>query len=450
MHIEKEGVLVLILMSLINIVDYFHRYILSATKDLIKKDLKLSDLQTGIVYTSFIICYMIVSPIIGVLAEKYTFKRKYIIVFGVFMWSVATSVTALCNNFYTLLIPRVLFGFGEAIYGTIGPALLSDFFIPSQRNVVMSIFYAATPIGCALSYVVSGVMGQHIGWRLTCAWLGLLGIIAIPLLFIREPKVGEKDTIETKNLIDHGVFKTHNTLANKPYIFAVAGYVAVTFGMGGFSDWLPTFFYRYHNMSIEYAGMVNGGIVVIGGLLGALLGGFVNEVIDKRLLRTFDKIYTTNNLVMKESIKRHACFLTSSISMLISTMLACLALFYFQNEIIVVLILFGFATFFGWWYNGPINGIIQNCVDAKLRVLSNGMCVLFIHLFGDAISPSIIGGISDVTNGNLRISLILVPISFLISSIIWFVGWIVSSASTITVCEYDDKDINKSLNDISQ
>lgn len=434
MHIEKEGVMILILMSLINIVDYFHRYILSATKDLIKKDLNLSDLQTGIVYTSFIVCYMIVSPIIGIIAEKYTLsgKRKYIIVFGVFIWSVATSMTALCNNFYTLLIPRLLFGFGEAIYGTIGPALLSDYFIPSQRNVIMSIFYAATPIGCALSYVVSGIMGQHIGWRLTCAWLGLLGFVAIPLLFVREPKVGEKDTIETKNLIDHDVHKTYNTLVNKPYIFAVAGYVAVTFGMGGFSDWLPTFFCRYHNMSIEYAGIINGGIVVIGGLSGALLGGFVNECIDKT--RTIKNAY----------------FLTSSVSMLISTVLASLALYCFQTKIIAVLTLFGFATFFGWWYNGPINGLIQNCVDAKLRILSNGICVLFIHLFGDAISPSIIGGISDVTNSNLRISLMLVPISFLISSLIWFVGWLVCPAPTIIVCEYDNRDINKSLNDISQ
>lgn len=395
-------------MSFINILDYFHRYIPSTLKDQIKADLHLSDFQTGVVYTSFIICYMIVCPIIGFISTKWNFKRKYVIVVGVILWSIATSVTGLCNSFYVILIPRILFGIGEAIYGTLGPALLSDFFIPSQRNIVMSIFYAATPIGCALGYIVAGQMGQYIGWRLTCLYLGIPGVIAFALLFIREPKIGEKDTEETHSLLGpFNMEEQHGTLLNWTYVFTVAGFVAVTFGMGGFSDWLPVYFQRYYGMSIQNSGLINGVIVVIGGLSGAIIGGFTTEFVQKHI---------TN---------KHPYFLVSGISMGISAILAAIALYCCQNMLIIVLITFGFSVFFGWWYNGPINGIIQNCVPARLRPRANGMCVLFIHMFGDAISPSIIGAVSDHTNHNLRIALVMIPISFAISSLIWIVGWFV-------------------------
>lgn len=421
MTINREGVIVLTIMSILNILDYFHRYIPSALKDLIKEDLHLSDLQTGIVYTSFIICYMIVCPLIGIITKRWNLNGKYInrrniIIIGIIMWSIATSMTGLCKSFYTILIPRIIFGFGEAIYGTLGPAMLSDFFIPSQRSVIMAIFYAATPVGCALGYAITGVLGQHIGWRMTCVYLGIPGILALSLLFIREPTIGEKDVPEeTQPLIINSQEPqniTNDSLLNGTYIFTVAGFVAVTFGMGGFSDWLPTFFSRYHGMSIQMAGLVNGGIVVVGGLFGALIGGYVNE------------------LIIKYVTKRHPYFLISGIAMEISAILSIMALYCFQNTLFAVLLLFGFAVFFGWLYNGPINAIIQNCVPANLRPHANGMSVLFIHLFGDSISPAIIGAISDNTNENLRVALILVPVSFVVASLLWLMGWFIAPVPT--------------------
>jgi MFS family permease len=408
MNVSRESILVMILMSFINVLDYFHRYIPSTLKDQIKADLYLSDFQTGVVYTSFIVSYMIVCPIIGFVAIKWNFKRKYVIAAGIILWSIATSVTGLCNSFYIILIPRILFGIGEAIYGTLGPALLCDFFIPSQRSIIMSIFYAATPVGCALGYIIAGQMGQYIGWRLTCLYLGIPGVIALVLLFIREPKVGEKDTEETHSLLESfNTEEPHGSLLNWTYVFTVAGFVAVTFGMGGFSDWLPVYFIRYYEMSVQKSGFITGVIVVVGGLSGAVCGGFVTEFVKKHIT------------------SHHTYFLVSGISMGVCAIMAAIALYCCNNILITVLITFGFSVFFGWWYNGPINGIIQNCVPAKLRPQANGVCVLFIHLFGDAISPSIIGVVSDHTNHNLRIALIMIPISFAISALIWTIGWFV-------------------------
>jgi MFS family permease len=353
--------------------------------------------------------YMIMSPIIGFLTDRYNLQRKYGIVVGLLIMGVSTSLTGLCNSFVSILFPRIMFGIGVAIYGTLVPTFMSDFYEPSKRNIVLSIFFSATPIGCAIGYTVAGTLSYYVGWKLTFIYLGIPSILSIGLLFLREPVRGEKDTDEDSILIND----KRVTLCNPTYIFAVAGYIAVTFGMGGFSDWLPTFFTRYHGLTVQMAGTINGIIVVAGGLTGALFGGIVSD------------------LTRKYITARHPYFLVSGVSMLISAVSASLAMYMWQNLLSVVLAMFSLAVFFGWWFNGPINGIIQNCVPARLRTQANGVCALFIHLFGDAFSPSIIGLISDKTGGNLRGALMVVPISFAVSAVVWLIGWFAVSTPKV-------------------
>ena len=50
------------------------------------------------------------------------------------------------------------------------------------------------------------------------------------------------------------------------------------------------------------------------------------------------------------------------------------------------------------------------------------MSILSIHLLGDAISPPIVGAISDRT-GNLTIGIGLIPVMLLLGALIWGVGW---------------------------
>ena len=137
-----------------------------------------------------------------------------------------------------------------------------------------------------------------------------------------------------------------SSILNGQFVIAVLGYIATTFGMGGFSDWLPSFFTRYHGMTLSEAGLVNGGIIVIGGLFGTLLGGILADVVAK---------YIT---------ERHPMLIFSGLTMLVSAVCGLFALVKFQDIILVVEILLGGAVFFGWCYNGPINAVILNSVSS--------------------------------------------------------------------------------------
>jgi hypothetical protein len=79
------------------------------------------------------------------------------------------------------------------------------------------------------------------------------------------------------------------------------------------------------------------------------------------------------------------------------------------------------AQFFLWFYNGPINAVLVNTVSASLRVRAFSLSILCIHLFGDAISPSAVGFLSD--RGGLPSALTLIPLSMGLGALVWGVAW---------------------------
>src|SRR5207244_5588623 len=91
--------------------------------------------------------------------------RPPLIVLGVMIWSVATTLAGFARGFASLLVARSTVGVGEAAYGTIAPALLADAFPFEKRGRVLSIFFAAIPVGSAAGYILGDVVNQHFGWR---------------------------------------------------------------------------------------------------------------------------------------------------------------------------------------------------------------------------------------------------------------------------------------------
>src|SRR5204862_468235 len=82
----------------------------------------------------------------------------------------------------------------------------------------------------------------------------------------------------------------------------------------------------------------------------------------------------------------------------------------------------GFAQFFLWFYNGPVNTVIANAVPPAMRARAFSLSILSIHLFGDAISPPIIGALSDHT-GSLPLAVMIVPAAMGVGAAIWGLGW---------------------------
>jgi MFS family permease len=387
-----------IVLTAMNLLNYIDRYVPSAVKDLFKKDLGFTDVQTSLPLTAFVIVYMLTSPVFGSLADRWS--RKALIAAGVALWSLATAGAALATGFVSFMIARSLVGVGEAAYATISPSLISDYYPPERRNRILTFFYVAIPVGAALGFTLGGLVGHAYGWRIAFLVCGLPGLLAAGLvLLIKEPKRGGLDP-EPVREIPSWPEALRVLRRTAPYLFAVAGYVAVTWAGGGMADWFPTFLSRYRGMNTAEAGSLTGTATVVGGLAGTLVGGLLADWLKRKT--------------------RSPYLALSCLSMIPAAGFAIFALTAHGKLAIGLGILL--AQFFMWFYNGPINAIIVNSVTAGMRARAVSMSILSIHLLGDAISPTIIGEISD-QSGNLMNGMILIPVMMLLGAAIWGTGW---------------------------
>lgn len=388
----NPAVATLVLLIGLNLLNYIDRYILPGEVSLIKSEFHATDQQMGALTTALFFFYMFAAPATGWLGDR--FRRKPLIIAGAVLWSLATLGTAWVHDYWTLYIRHALVGVGEATFGIFAPAVLADFYPERDRNRILSIFYLAIPVGAALGYLAGGEMGSIWGWRtpfFVCALPGLV-IAALYGWLGREPVRGASDRV--KQSLDRttvlGLFR------NPAFLTATFGLAMLTFAMGGISAWMAEFLHRFSGLSVGGAGTVMGASLVIDGIAGTAVGGWLAQ----RWLRT----------------NHRALYLLSFWSVALT--LPCGVMLFFGPSAWAIPTLF-VTEFFLFLNTGPLNTAIVNSVSAPVRATAISLNLLFIHLFGDTFSPTIIGAISD--RSNLRLALGATLIFLVISAtILWF------------------------------
>src|SRR5579884_1909696 len=140
------------LLLAINLFNYIDRQVLAAVEPDIRKALlphvANPRAKMGLLFTAFIVTYMVIAPLFGFLAERVS--RWWLIGIGVLVWSLASGASGLAQTFTALLITRCFVGCGEGAYGPVAPTVISDLFPVRIRGQVMSYFYLAIPVGGAL------------------------------------------------------------------------------------------------------------------------------------------------------------------------------------------------------------------------------------------------------------------------------------------------------------
>ncbi|WP_437762650.1 MFS transporter [Sorangium sp. So ce281] len=385
-------------LTAVNLLNYADRFITSAVKDLFKRDLHLSDTETSLPLSAFIVVYMITSPLFGSLGDR--LPRKKILAAGAALWSAATGLAGLATGFWSLVISRALVGIGEAAYVSLCPSLFSDFYPPAKRNRILTLFYTAVPVGLALGYVAGGLIGHHLGWRAAFMICGFPGVFAAGLvLLIREPPRGIYDN--SRPVSPPSWLEVLRSLVkNREYVLAVAGYTAVTFAGGAMGDWLPTYLSRSRGMNIGEAGSAMGITMIVGGLGGTLLGGFGADLLGRFTRRPYLAL--------------------SALSTVAAALFAMLTIV-LENRLAILTCMF-FAQLFMWFYNAPINAVLINLVDGHSRARAFALAVLVTHMLGDALSPPIAGYIADLT-GSVGLALTLTPVGLLVAALLWAVAW---------------------------
>jgi MFS transporter, Spinster family, sphingosine-1-phosphate transporter len=276
--------------------------------------------------------------------------------------------------------------------------LIADYFPAGQRGRVMAFFFCAIPVGSALGYVVGGLVDAHFGWRAAFFVAGAPGLaLAALCLLLRDPPRGAHDAPRTAAVeLPQAPQATYRRLLhNRPYVLTVLGYAAYTFAMGGLAFWMPAFLERARGIPRSEATVSFGTIVVITGFVGTFVGGWMGDYFAKN--------------------SRQAYLWLSAISTLIAAPFVWLALTTNSHSLYVVYMVTAQLCLF--LSTGPINAAIINLVIASERATAIALSVFAIHLLGDALSPLIVGALSDAFS--LQQSIKILPVAVLVGGFVW-------------------------------
>ena len=432
---ENAPYLSLAFLTGLNLFNYLDRYVLPAVLTPLQKDLHLSAGDAGWANTAFMLGYFVTSPFFGFLGDR--FPRKWLIAFGIFVWSLGTTLTAFSTGFVLLLVFRVLVGLGEASYATLSPAWLSDLFPPARRNNALTIFYVAIPVGSALGFIAGGLVLGHADtapllialkefclrtihstvagggdWRPAFLLAGAPGLLlALGLLFLREPARGETEVgdITGSSALHHAA----PTLRDVVNLFRIAdfnlvlvGYTAYTFALAAFGFWAAKFLNQVHGVKYENADHFFGLTLVVTGLFATMAGGFAATAWQRRYRAGYSTLLAGSVLLAIPAAT--LAFLTKST---------------LQSEVSLAA-----AMFLLFLPTGPINTLIVESVPAVLRASAMALSIFVIHLFGDLWSPLIVGKLSDAWSVaahpemGLQHAVLILPAVLVIAAAFW--GWL--------------------------
>lgn len=266
----------LLLLTLINVMNFVDRQLLPSFANFIKPDLGLTDTQYGLLTgLFFLIFYAVAGLFMGMLADLT--HRPRLIAGAIALWSLLTAASGLAKGFVSLAIPRALIGVGESALTPTAMSLLADRFPAARLGVAAGIYYLGVPIGAGVSLLVAGYLGPVIGWRNCFIALGLLGLVfAVLMLSVRETRP-KRATGDRGPSVATQVKELTKALARSPSLGAtMLGGVALHLSVGA-ASFDQLWFVQERGFERAHIAQLTGYITVVAGIAGNLFGGFVGD-----------------------------------------------------------------------------------------------------------------------------------------------------------------------------
>jgi MFS family permease len=364
---------ILAICTLLYMVNFMDRQVLSAVLQPMKIELGLTDAQCGLIQTVFILGVAFFAFPVSYLIDRWS-RKKPIAIMAV-LWSTFTFFTGLANSFTALLIPRLLVGVGEAGFSAGGTAMVSGAYPKEKRGRVLGIFTMGVPLGAALGAIIGGLISAKLGWRMPFFFFAIPGVIlGVMALFMKDYKVEESIHSEASG---RGIFASVGALLKIPTLrwhflgLGISGIMITTF-----MAWAPALIMRVLNVSEATAGLIVGGMGLMA-LIGAPLGGYLTDLWHKHDPR--GRVYLPGITLAVAAVVLIAAILTD-----------------FSPFGIALGMLYGIINVMAVASFGAIS---QDVVPAAHKGLSFGLSVFFQYMLGGAWGPYAVGAISDALGG---------------------------------------------------
>ena len=410
----------------ITIVNYADRATIAIAGPVLSKDLGLSPLQMGFIFSAFGWSYVIGQIPGGWLLDRFGSKAVYFA--SIFTWSLftllqgAVGLLAATLAFYVLFALRFLVGLAESPSFPANARVVAAWFPANERGTASAIFNSAQYFATVLFAPIMGWITTVLGWPYVFYFMGLLGLIVsmIWLMVVyapnQHPRIGrpELDYIESGGALVNmdppkGAARVEPN--KKPFEWGhiqqlvsdrmMIGIYLAQYCINAltyfFITWFPVYLVQQRGMSILNAGFV-ASIPAVCGFTGGVLGGIWS---DYMLRKGFSLTASRKTPIV--------------VGMLLSTsMIICN---YVDAQWIVVAVMA--LAFFGKGIGALGWAVISDTCPKQIAGLSGGLFNMFGNL--SSISTPIIIGYIIQNTGSFNGALVFVGANAVVAAVSYLI-----------------------------
>jgi len=280
---------VLVLLFSLTVITYLDRVCIGTMAGAISRDLGLSPRQMGVVFSAFILGYVLFEIPGGWLADRY--GARLLLPRIVAWWSLFTAATAFAWSFTSLAVIRFLFGAGEAGAFPACSTVVLRWFPKSERGRANGLLLTGSRIGGAFAPALVIALMNGIGWRRTFLVFAGFGV-AWGVVWLRwyrnrpeeHPAIGPEELAEIRReaaSLEHASLDWKRIWRSRNLWALCAMYSGYTYGLYFYLTWLPTYLRQQRGMS--WAGVGLGAALPL--LVGAIAnagGGYLTDFLARR------------------------------------------------------------------------------------------------------------------------------------------------------------------------
>jgi len=260
---------------------FLDRAAISQAAPAISKELHLSTVQMGLVFSAFGITYAACEIPSGWLCDR--FGARQLLTRVVVLWSIFTAATGLAWNFPSLVVTRLLFGVGESGCFPGLARVFRTWLPPKERNVAEGIKAASARFGAAFAPALMAALFVYLSWRKVFALFGAIGLVW-GALFYRRYRDRPSERAPSTQPHWNAVFWKKLLASRSVWALGIQWFCHY-YGFYFYITWLPIYLYQVRGLDIRH-GSLAAGMPLFAAAFGSLFAGWALTSLTARMRST--------------------------------------------------------------------------------------------------------------------------------------------------------------------
>ena len=291
-HPSRVRYRVVALATGLGMITYLDRACIATLAPGIVRDLGLSTIQMGYVFTVFQLAYALFEIPTAWWADRR--GTRFVLSRIVLWWSFLTAATGAAFNYPALLAIRFLFGLGEAGAWPCVARTFSRWIPVRERGTVQGVFFAGAHLVGGLTPALVLFLLNFLSWRAIFVCFGVVGLVWVAIWhtwFRNDPSehpavnAAELQKIVAERPPDSGHATGWdywgNLIRSKNMLALCVMYIPNCMIFYFCITWLPTYLRQRHGFDATSLGIFSG-LPLIVSMPGDLLGGLVTDRLTAR------------------------------------------------------------------------------------------------------------------------------------------------------------------------